>query len=111
MIKKKIREGLLDLINQRFVILLTKDETVKRVRNVKRLTTVLKSFIIQINIRQNFALLLLTRLENVNMEIIVLLLILNLKFQLSLLINFLKTQTSICSILKLCGALIMKLST
>jgi hypothetical protein len=83
MIKKKIREGLLDPINQRFVILLSKDESVKRVRNVKKLTIVLKSSIIQINIRQSFALPLLTRLENANMEIIVLLRILNQKSLLS----------------------------
>jgi len=62
---------------------------VPKVTNVKRLIIGLKNFIILINIKLSFALLLLKRQESVNMAITAHLHILNQKFQLSSLTSFL----------------------
>ncbi len=84
---------------------------VPKVTNVKRLIIGLKNFIILINIKLSFALLLLKRQESVNMAITAHLHILNQKFQLSSLTSFLQTRTSTCSILRLFGVLTMKINT
>ena len=84
---------------------------VPKVRNAKRLIIGLKNFIILINIKLSFALLLLKRQESVNMAITAHLHILNQKFLQSSLTSFLQIRTSICSILRLFGVLTMKINT
>lgn len=83
MIRKKIKGDLLGPTNLRFVILLSKVENVKREKNARKHTTVLKNFIIQINTRRSFVHPSLIKQESVNMEIIAPLHTLNQKFLLS----------------------------
>ena len=81
MIKKRIREGHWDLINRRYVIILREAGNVPKEIVVIKHITELKSSIIRTNIRQSFALHILTGQVNASMEIFALSLTQKLKFQ------------------------------
>lgn len=108
MIKRRIREELLVLTNQKSALSLSEERNVQTVMDVKNLIIESRSFIILINIKRNFVHPILTTLENVNMVSIAHLHIQPLKSQQSLQTNLSKIQISICFILKQFGVLIMK---